>query len=231
MPPLVWFLIAGLALLVGGAAASGLPATFHLLRHSYRDITDWAADRGKQIRDAFGIPIDMLRPVAESRPGTRPQDYSADDWNRRKLSTLTPSFRPRFVRFVSEAQAIARANGRELLVWQAARPLEKQVGYVQSGSSQTISSRHLFGLAVDLALRHPTTGGYDGPCDNCTSNRWPSWYGQVVAAAKRNRLFWGGDWASFPDVVHFEVPESEWPPSVASAAGQLRDDARRAGIA
>lgn len=203
------------------AVQKAVEGAFSLARNAYGTVEEWASDRGRQIRDFFQITVGTLAPFGPVSPKT----LSADEWNRQKLASLHPAFRPRFEAFLRDAQAIARANGRELLAWQTTRPVEKQLEYVRRGNSKTIASRHLFGLAVDLALRDAVTGGYDGPCEDCKTKKWPDWYKRdVVAAAKRQRFVWGGDWKGFEDTPHFEVPEAEWPQNVKVAAAALRAD-------
>lgn len=216
---LKWSLLGLGALVLGGAVGGG--RAWRLVRGAYGSLEEWASDLGRQVRDFFQIQIGRLRPFGDARP----QDFTADAWNREKLATIHPRFRARFVAFVAAAQRIARAHGRELLVWQTVRPLETQVEYLRSGASRTIASRHLVGLAIDLALRGEE-GGYDGPCEEgCSQSRWPAWYeAEVVPAGKRLGLEWGGDWQGFRDTPHFEIPEREWPTAVAVALQSLRED-------
>lgn len=81
------------------------------------------------------------------------------------------------------------------------RTLERQKKLVASGASKTMKSRHLTGHAVDIA---PAPGGE-------ASWAWPLYYKlapQVKAAAKAVGvpIEWGGDWKSFKDGPHWQLP-------------------------
>lgn len=86
------------------------------------------------------------------------------------------------------------------------RTLEEQKLLKAKGASRTLRSRHLTGHAVDLA---------------CTINGQVRWdwplYARLAkamkAAAKKETvpLEWGGDWTSFKDGPHFQLPWSEYP--------------------
>ena len=194
------------------------PSAFLLVRNAYRNSIEWAADRGRQIRETFGIGWDDLRPAGNLRP----QDFSADEWNRRKILTLAPAYQSRFTAFFAAAQAIARRHGREYIIWDAARPLERQLELYGRGRTEpglivtdTIASRHLYGLAIDLAMRSPS-GGYD--------SELPPWHQTEVLPLAAQYGLVSLLLTAGIDPPHIEVPESEWPASVAQAVAQVRND-------
>ncbi|EEQ10063.1 Peptidase M15 family [Yersinia mollaretii ATCC 43969] len=84
---------------------------------------------------------------------------------------------------------------------------ERQRQLVRNGSSKTLNSRHLTGHAVDLA-----------PLIN-NKIPWEDWgaFHQVAKAMKQAALEmelplqWGGDWKSFKDGPHFELPREVYP--------------------
>jgi len=93
----------------------------------------------------------------------------------------------------------------DFTVTEGIRTIERQKELVKSGASKTLNSRHLTGHAVDLA---PFIGGkirWD----------WPPFY-QIAEAMKQAAkelkipLEWGGDWESFKDGPHFQLPFKEY---------------------
>lgn len=110
--------------------------------------------------------------------------------------------------------AAAMANGAlEFTVTEGARTLLRQTELVQAGASQTMRSRHLpeanmchMACAVDLAAMLGGEVRWD----------WPLYYSLadlMKAAAKLEivPIEWGGDWATFKDGPHFELPWSSYP--------------------
>ncbi|MFV8870078.1 M15 family metallopeptidase [Serratia fonticola] len=87
------------------------------------------------------------------------------------------------------------------------RSLDRQKKLKASGVSQTLSSRHLTGHAVDLV-----------PWIN-NIIPWNDWSAfmtvadSMKAAAKELNipLIWGGDWKSLRDGPHFELPKQFYP--------------------
>lgn len=110
---------------------------------------------------------------------------------------------PDLVRVVCRALLI---SPYDFTVVEGLRTLEQQRKHVASGRSQTMNSRHLHGLAVDLA---PLVNG---------SISW-SWdhFTPFGAAMKRAAaiegvpITWGGDWTTLKDGPHFELPHVLYP--------------------
>ena len=86
------------------------------------------------------------------------------------------------------------------------RTLKKQKELFASGASKTMRSRHLTGHAVDL-------GAYvDGKIN------WDWCYYHKIHAAVEQAAFelevdveWGGNWKSFKDGPHFQLPWNQYP--------------------
>jgi hypothetical protein len=77
---------------------------------------------------------------------------------------------------------------------------EQQALYVQQGKSRTLLSKHVQGLAFDLALF--VNGEYQ---ITLAAYRPLGEYWEALAPS----CIWGGRWPRFPDGVHFEYdPES-----------------------
>ena len=94
----------------------------------------------------------------------------------------------------------------DFTVIEGKRELERQVKLFNSGASQTLRSRHLTGHAVDLGAW--VDGGVDWS--------WPLYYkiadAMKVASRELNiPIVWGGDWKTFKDGPHFELPRSVYP--------------------
>ena len=94
----------------------------------------------------------------------------------------------------------------DFMVVEGLRTKERQQVLYAAGATKTLNSRHLTGHAVDLA---PWVGGqlrWD----------WPLYY-QLASAMKTAAaelgvsLEWGGDWKSFKDGPHFQLPHKDYP--------------------
>jgi len=86
------------------------------------------------------------------------------------------------------------------------RTLARQKKLVASGASKTMNSRHLTGHAVDIA---PLVGGK-------VSWEWPLYHrlAPIVKQAALDegvRIEWGGDWRSFKDGPHWQLPWRDYP--------------------
>lgn len=94
----------------------------------------------------------------------------------------------------------------DFTVLEGMRTLATQKKYFASGATRTMNSRHLTGHAVDIA---PVIGGkvrWD----------WPLYY-EIAKAVKKAAaelnipITWGGDWKSFRDGPHWELPWKAYP--------------------
>lgn len=107
---------------------------------------------------------------------------------------------PDLVRVIHRAIEITPVD---FSVVEGLRTKERQAELVAAGASKTMNSRHLTGHAVDIA---PYVGGtirWD----------WPLFY-QLAPAVKKAatelgvKVEWGGDWATFKDGPHWQLPWS-----------------------
>ena len=110
---------------------------------------------------------------------------------------------PDLVRVVRRAAALSSLDFTVLEGW---RGLPRQKQFLAQGATRTLNSRHLTGHAVDLA---PMIGG-------TVSWDWPTYYrlAKIVkaAAAQENvPITWGGDWRTFKDGPHWELPWKQYP--------------------
>lgn len=110
---------------------------------------------------------------------------------------------PDLVAVVERAIKITKVD---FTVVEGLRSVARQRQLVDSGASKTMRSRHIHGFAVDLA---PYIGGkvrWD----------WPPFYDIAAAMKAAGRdlnvpIEWGGDWKTFKDGPHFQLPHAKYP--------------------
>ncbi|WP_214855033.1 M15 family metallopeptidase [Exiguobacterium sp. s130] len=115
-----------------------------------------------------------------------------DKRNRAALAELAPNTKKAALKWYD----FLIKNDIELLIYDARRTYAEQLANVRSGASQTMTSYHLVGQALDFV---PITNG---------KADWAG-YGRAdikkaLAEAKRLGFEWGGDWASFVDKPHLQ---------------------------
>lgn len=100
----------------------------------------------------------------------------------------------------------------DFIVVEGRRSMERQKELFAAGKSKTMKSRHLTGHAVDLAPLVDMNG------DGVAELTWirESFYPIVdamraSAAAAGILIEWGGDWATFVDMPHWQLPWSRYP--------------------
>jgi peptidoglycan L-alanyl-D-glutamate endopeptidase CwlK len=110
---------------------------------------------------------------------------------------------PDLVKVVERAIKLSEVD---FTVIEGLRTLERQRKLVDAGASQTMKSRHLTGHAVDLAAW----------VDDQVDWSWPL-YDKIAAAMKQASaqvgvpIEWGGNWTSFRDGPHFQLPWKQYP--------------------
>jgi len=114
---------------------------------------------------------------------------------------------PDLVKVVVRAHALCEADGRDFIVTDGLRSTAKQRELVRAGKSKTMRSRHLTGHAVDLCASH-------GPKDVS----WDEDDLRAIAAKMKQAatelgvlIEWGGDWKSFVDMPHYQLPWKQYP--------------------
>lgn len=120
--------------------------------------------------------------------------------NTRSEKNLT-GVHPDLVKIVRKA-----AESASFVVIEGLRTAERQAQLFKAGATKTLKSRHLTGHAVDLAVLVGDEIRWD----------WPLYAKQAEAvkqAAKQLKipLEWGGDWETFKDGPHFQLPWKEYP--------------------
>lgn len=110
---------------------------------------------------------------------------------------------PDLVKVVKRAVEI---SDLDFTVLEGLRTVARQKELVKKGASKTMNSRHLTGHAVDLA---PVSNG-------SVSWDWPLYYKleKIVKRAAKDvgvTIEWGGDWKTFKDGPHWQLPFSKYP--------------------
>lgn len=110
---------------------------------------------------------------------------------------------PHLVAIVKRAIQITEVD---FCVTEGMRSLARQKKLLASGASTTMKSRHLTGHAVDLAAMIGKTIHWD----------WPLYYKLADAMKKAAAelgypIEWGGDWKTFKDGPHFQLPWKDYP--------------------
>jgi peptidoglycan L-alanyl-D-glutamate endopeptidase CwlK len=123
------------------------------------------------------------------------------------LSTIHPDLR----RVVLRA---ARTSPFRFRVTEGIRTVARQHDLVARGASQTMNSRHLTGHAVDFAPYFDADG--DGDVDAKDMYHWPLYHQlapivKAAALAEGVAIEWGGDWRSFKDGPHWQLPWATHP--------------------
>jgi peptidoglycan L-alanyl-D-glutamate endopeptidase CwlK len=107
---------------------------------------------------------------------------------------------PDLVRVIKRAIQITPVD---FTVVEGVRTLERQKQLVAAGASKTMRSRHLTGHAVDIAPMVDGEVRWD----------WPLFHVLAPAVKKAAgecgvQIEWGGDWTTFKDGPHWQLP---WP--------------------
>lgn len=91
-------------------------------------------------------------------------------------------------------------------VLEGKRTKEKQAQLVKAGASQTMNSRHLTGHAVDLGAWVDDEVRWDWPLYHKIAAAM-----KAAAAERKVPIEWGGDWRTFKDGPHFQLPWKDYP--------------------
>ena len=121
---------------------------------------------------------------------------------KKSLSTLK-GVHPDLVKVVKRAIELTECD---FTITEGLRTKERQAQLLKEKKTTTSNSRHLTGHAVDLAAW----------VDGTVSWNWDHYYKiaeAVKQAAKELNISieWGGEWKSFPDAPHWQLPWSKYP--------------------
>lgn len=102
----------------------------------------------------------------------------------------------------------------DLRVTEGLRSLARQEALVAAGLSRTMNSRHLTGHAVDVVPLWDADA--DGVLTTAELYNWRA-YHQIAPVIKQVAkelgvpIEWGGDWKSFKDGPHWQLPFKSYP--------------------
>jgi peptidoglycan L-alanyl-D-glutamate endopeptidase CwlK len=110
---------------------------------------------------------------------------------------------PDLARVVKRAAAM---SDLDFTVLEGLRTEARQRQLMQQGATKTLNSRHLTGHAVDLAPMLDGKVSWDWPLYHRLAKTVKS-----AAAFEKVPLQWGGDWRTFKDGPHWELPWKQYP--------------------
>ena len=105
------------------------------------------------------------------------------------------------------ANQIAQQQGYSIVIKDGMRTIEEQRENLKKGASKTLNSRHLTGHALDLAVN------YDGKQSNEKDWEWVRRINEAMQQAAKELnvpIEWGGNWKSFKDGFHWQLPWHEY---------------------
>ncbi len=86
------------------------------------------------------------------------------------------------------------------------RTIERQRQLVAAGASKTMKSRHITGHALDVVAYVGSDVRWDWPLYTQISKAW-----KQAAIELKIPVEWGGDWRSFKDGPHYQLPWGKYP--------------------
>lgn len=125
----------------------------------------------------------------------------------RDLSRLK-GVHPDLVRVVKR---LAETSGIPFTLLEGVRTIERQRELYKAGASKTLNSRHIpakngFGHAVDIAPLISGKVSWDWPLYRKLAPLM-----KAAAKAEKVAIEWGGDWTSFADGPHWQLPWKDYP--------------------
>lgn len=110
---------------------------------------------------------------------------------------------PKLVQVMQEA---IKESPLDFSITEGVRSVERQKELFESGKSQTMRSRHISGHAVDIAVLVDGKITWDFSKYQIVADHI-----KTVAKSLNIPIEWGGDWTSFKDGPHFQLPWSTYP--------------------
>jgi len=118
---------------------------------------------------------------------------------------------PDLVRVVLRCADDWKEKDTAFIVTCGVRTLAEQKVLKAKGATRTLKSRHIpaangYAHAVDLAYAIRDQVRWDWPLYDILARRM-----KAAAKAEKVPLEWGGDWVTFKDGPHFQLPWKEYP--------------------
>lgn len=107
------------------------------------------------------------------------------------------------VRVVARAAELTKVD---FVVTEGMRTKARQKQLFAAGATRTMNSRHLTGHAVDLAATVAGQVRWDWPLYHQLADAM-----KAAAAELKVPIEWGGDWKTFKDGPHFQLPFGSYP--------------------
>ena len=110
---------------------------------------------------------------------------------------------PKLVQVMQEA---IKESPLDFSITEGVRSVDRQKELFESGKSQTMRSRHISGHAVDIAVLVDGKITWDFSKYQIVADHI-----KTVAKSLNIPIEWGGNWTSFKDGPHFQLPWSTYP--------------------
>lgn len=110
---------------------------------------------------------------------------------------------PDLIKVVERAIGISTVD---FMVTEGLRTPERQKQLYEAGATTTLNSRHITGHAVDLAAWVGGEVRWDWPLYSKIASAM-----KIAAAELKIPIEWGGDWKTFKDGPHWQLPRKQYP--------------------
>ena len=110
---------------------------------------------------------------------------------------------PDLIKVVERAIEISTVD---FMVTEGLRTPERQKQLYDAGATTTLNSRHITGHAVDLAAWVGGEVRWDWPLYSKIASAM-----KIAAAELKIPIEWGGDWKTFKDGPHWQLPRKQYP--------------------
>jgi peptidoglycan L-alanyl-D-glutamate endopeptidase CwlK len=118
---------------------------------------------------------------------------------------------PDLLKVVRRMQRLNKDSAFGAIITCTVRTLAEQKLLVKKGASKTLNSRHIpgkdgYAKAVDFAVTLNGKVRWDWPLYHRLAKLM-----KEAARLEKIPIIWGGDWKSFKDGPHFELPRNKYP--------------------
>lgn len=118
---------------------------------------------------------------------------------------------PDLVRVVRRASTLLKDDSFGFVITCGVRTLEEQKVLLKTGATRTLNSRHIpgkdgYSKAVDFAVTVDGKVRWDWPLYTRLAKLV-----KEAARLEKVSIEWGGDWKTFKDGPHFQLPKDKYP--------------------